>query len=521
MGSTAQLATLDHKISKDRRAIVTKYNPQIAQLVPHATAIEHNGSYFHLVPHDHEATKLLNNLGYSVGSPILHHYDWCNTTPFESQKVTAALMVDNKRAYILNDMGTGKTRASLYATDYLIKTGEIKKVLVVAPISTMTQVWEKEIFECFPHRRSIVLHHTSKQKRLAFLEEDADYYIINHDGLKLLEKELINRSDIDAVIIDELAILRNARTARWKAANRILQTKPWAWGMTGSPTPKEPTDAYGQIRLLTPQRVPKFFKAFQAETMVQLTQFKWIPRKDANDTVHRLMQPAVRYSREDCIDLPPTTYSTREVALSSEQEDAYAEMKREFTTQFKGVEITAANAGVMASKLIQIGAGFAYADGVPITLDCSARVNALKDILDSTPHKVIVFSPFKYSVDTLATLLMKDYSVEKIHGDVSKKERDRIFSAFQGSSEPRVLVAHPQVMAHGLTLTSANTIVWYSPLWDLEIYEQANARITRPSQKNNTHIIHLQASGIEKRVYSLLKSRGNMMRGLLSLFRGQ
>lgn len=286
--------------------------------------------------------------------------------------------------------------------------------------------------------------------------------------------------------------------------------------------PKAPTDAYGQIKLLTPERVKDtYFTGFRTKTMNQITQFKWVPKRDANEIVHALMQPSVRYARSDCVDLPPTTYSTHEVELTAEQKKAYKQMQREFVVSHKGIEVTAANAGVQASKLVQIGSGFTYGhNNAVIDLDCKSRFDALTEILDGTDHKVIVFAPFKHTVRFLHSHLnLLGYNPAAIHGGVPKLERDKIFNAFQHSLTPRVIVAHPKTMSHGLTLTAADTIIWYAPYWDLELYEQANARITRPGQEHHTHIVHIQASPVEKRVYRTLESRGNMQAALLSLFR--
>lgn len=510
----------DFRISTKHELVVTNYDERIVSTIPHAQTVEKDGRRFLTVPHRRNETKVLNNLGYAVDAPILHQYDWGLPKPFDSQRDTARLLTENQRAYVLNDMGTGKTRAALFACDYLLGTGEVSRVLIAAPLSTLTTVWEREIFSIFPHRRAITLHGT-RAKRLALLEEEADFYIINHDGMVILENELQDRVDINAFILDELAVLRNSKTKRWKAINRLCQTRRFVWGMTGSPTPKAPTDAYGQVKLLTPQNVPRFFKAFQNETMWQVTQFKWLARKDANDVVHKVMQPSVRYTRDDCIDLPPTTYSTREVPLTAEQTRAYKQMMEEFTVEYAETEITAANAGVQASKLVQIGAGFTYGGhDVVVDVDVEPRIAELKELIDEAAHKVIVFSPFKYSVDYLkARLDFYGYDVARIHGDVGKGERDRIFNLFQQTDSIQVLVAHPQTMAHGLTLTKANTIVWFAPLWNLEIYEQANARITRPSQTSHTHIVHIQSSPVEKRIFATLEKRGNMQAALLNLFR--
>src|SRR5690606_34657390 len=119
--------------------------------------------------------------------------------------------------------------------------------------STLTMTWDREIFETFPHLRSVVLH-ADRVKRRRLLQEEADVYIINHDGVKILLRELIDRKDINLVIIDELAVGRNPSTQLHKVLRELASQKPWVWGMTGSPTPNAPTDAWGQARMLTPER---------------------------------------------------------------------------------------------------------------------------------------------------------------------------------------------------------------------------------------------------------------------------
>ena len=510
-----------YRISERHTAILMPHNPSVMSVIPHAKELTHKGKMFTAVRHAPTETKLLNNLGINVPNPILHHYDWCGTTPFDSQKVTAALMVANKRAYILNDMGTGKTRASLYGTDYLMKAGEIKRCLIIAPLSTLSTVWEREIFQCFPHRSAVSLHGTKRQ-RVKKLNEIHDYYIINHDGLEVLKEELLQRQDIDAVIIDELAVLRNSNTTRWKTTNKVVGERKYVWGMTGSPTPKGPEDAYGQVKLLTPKQVPRYFKAWQSEVSTQITPFKWLPKPTANDTVHEAMKPAVRYELEDCLDLPPITVSTREVEMTAAQKTAYKTMKEAFYAAFHEGEITALNAGVQTSKLLQIGAGFTYGQNeLVVDLPHTPRIKELQEIIDSTEHNVIVFTPFKHSVDLLKDQLSKNYTCEAISGDVPKSQRDKIFNRFQHGNDLKVIVAHPQCMSHGLTLTAASHIVWYSPTPNLEIYEQASARIRRPGQDKHTHIVHLQSSPIEKRIYKVLEQRGSMQEALLDMFRAE
>jgi SNF2 family DNA or RNA helicase len=506
------------KIYPDHRAIVLPFRPDIEQIAPKAKRFEADGQWWLALPHRLEIVQLLRNMGIEAPSPILNYYDWNKGHPFESQKITADLLTVSKRAYVLSEMGVGKTRAVLYAYDYLRSLGVLTRLLVAAPLSTLTTVWENEIFENFPHLVTGVLY-GDRKKRTRVLAQPADVYIINHDGVQVLHKELFERSDINGLVVDELAVYRNSRSARWRFMRPIVERSEYAWGLTGAPTPNAPTDAYGQVKLLTPRRVGFTFKSFRDATMRQVTTFKWVPRKDALDHVHTAMQPAVRFTREECFDLPETTYSTRAVALGAATQAAYKKMLNEFQVQIRRKEITAANEGVKLGKLLQLSAGFAYdSQGQGQYIGGVERIKEIVACIEQTEHKVIIFAGYRYLVELLGGVLGKLYTVGMVHGDVPKGQRDQIFMAFQKSSAPRLLVAHPGTMAHGLTLTEAATIIWASPLPSLEIYEQANARITRSGQKNKTHIIHIQATDAEKQVYDRLRRKAKLQGALLELF---
>jgi SNF2 family DNA or RNA helicase len=148
------------------------------------------------------------------------------------------------------------------------------------------------------------------------------------------------------------------------------------------------------------------------------------------------------------------------------------------------------------------------------------RHAALKGIIEGNDHKTIVFLPFKHGLRGVYQYVCGYTTAAQISGDTPPKKRTEIFTAFQHTSSPRVLVAHPECMAHGLTLTAASTIVWYSPLSDLEIYEQANARIARASQRNPVSIIEIEGTAVERLVYKRLAEKRSFQGGLLELFSG-
>lgn len=474
------------------------------------------------LPHTVEVSRLCRNLGYIVPAPITHWYKWHkNPKPFRVQKITAALMTMNPRAYVLNEMGTGKTRSAMYAIDYLLKEGVIKNVLIVAPLSTLSQVWDREVFQYFNHLSATVLH-GSRETRIKRLRERHSIYIINHDGVGTILPDLLTKQ-FDAILIDEVGCYRNKQTERWRTMDSLVRAGrgvKYLWGMTGSPTPNDPTDAWGLAKLLTPERAPKYFKEFQRKTMTQITTFKWIPKPDAIDHVYEMLQPAVRYKREDCLELPETSYQTIEVETSTAINDTYKKMMNALRAAFQEGQISAANEGVLFMKLLQISCGWVYTDARGIVrLDNNSRVDEVKGIIDNAASKVIVYVNFTHAATELYARLVKaKYDCELVHGQTSKKERDRIFSAFQNDPNPKVLVAHPQCMAHGLTLTAASTIVWFTPTPNLEIYEQANARITRPGQTQKGLVLHLTGTSIEKKIYNRLSQKAKTQGALLELF---
>lgn len=533
-------------ILKDRKAVLLKLKDpnRVTTVIPKAKVVEANGSRYVAVKHGPEEVQVLRNLGINAPSPIKYHYAWPRRrgiNPFAAQHETAEFLTLNNRAFILNGMGSGKTLATLWGYDYLRSLGIVKKALVITPLSTLERTWNDEVFQHFPHLTTAVLH-GDRARRLKLLAEDVDLYLVNHDGIKVsgFVEALAARSDIDLIVVDEIAqVARNSGTARYKALNTIVnrQTPRRAWGLTGTPVPNAPTDAWAQCRLLVPERVPPYFNRFKEQVMRQISQFLWVPRPNAMDVVYEAMQPAVRFSLDDCIDLPPCIHQMREVELSAEQKKAYKEMLVKLKTEAEAGEVLAVNEAVKAQKLVQIACGVAYGtNGEEVLFDAGHRMQVVKEIVEEAGTKVIVFVPFVAVIGALrdyleAELTPADYTrrklggtagtlVEVIHGGVSKNERDRIFQAFQQSPEPKVIIAQPAAMSHGLTLTAASTIVWYAPITSNDTFDQANARIVRPGQKHSQLVVMIEGTDIERRYYQRLKEKQKVQGVLLDMVRG-
>lgn len=511
-----------------KKALILKLREpeRVLTIIPTAKRIVVNDQEFVAVPHRIEETRVLKNLGFEPPSPIKHYYDWPGLyKPFHAQEEAAAFLSMHNRAFNLSELGTGKSLAALWAYDYLRSSGVYDKVLIVSPLSTLERTWADELFHHFPHLTYSVLHGTASKRR-KLLAQDADVYIINHDGVEIILDELRARPDINLLIVDEVAqVARNAGTNRWKALNLIVNQKnaPRAcWALTGTPTPNAPTDAWAQCKLVVPSNVPPYFNRFRDSVMRQVSTFNWIPRPDAIETVRAAMQPAIRFSRDECIDLPPLMFESRQVPMTDEQTAAYKSMLVKMRAEIESGEVTAVNEAVKMGKLLQICVGVVLSNtGEELSLPVEPRINAILDIIEAAEGKVLVFVPYVAAVKSFAEMLGAKYTTEYIHGGTKKSDRDTILTAFQKTDDPKVLVAQPATLSHGLTLTAASTIVWASPIPSNDIFEQANGRIQRPGQKMNTFIIMLEGTPIERKVYARLKDKQKLQGVLLDEVKAQ
>jgi SNF2 family DNA or RNA helicase len=294
-------------------------------------------------------------------SPITRDYNFPGIhKPFDHQRTTAEFLSAHRRAYCLSEAGTGKTSAIIWAADYLMNQGKIRRMLVVCPLSIMQAAWQADFFKTAMHR-SVGIAHGSAEKRKKVFAENTDVVIINYDGIEIVEKE-IKSGGFDLIVVDEANYVKTVTTRRWKSLNRVLTPQTWLWLMTGTPAAQSPADAYGLARLVNPASVPKYAGTFKDMVMQKVSQFTWVPRFNAQDIVFKTLQPAIRYTKEECLDLPDVLYTTREVPLTPQQDKYYKKLKKDMYMEASGEEITVVNAGVMLTKLLQVSAGAIYSD---------------------------------------------------------------------------------------------------------------------------------------------------------------
>ncbi len=504
-------------IEKAKTLALKLDNPaRVLACVPTAKSFAKGCTNVVTIPHRQDETQVLRNLGIKAPAPILHYYDWPGQhTPYLHQRMTAAFLTMNTKAFVLNDIGTGKTLSALWAADYLMGIGAVKKVLVLSPLSTLERVWGDGIFMNFLHRRHVVLYGAAN-KRKKLLRQEADFYVINHDGFSIISDDVQNMFDL--IIVDEAAVYRNSSAARFKRLSKWVrkQKDVRLWLMTGTPTPNSPVDAWALSKLADSPWCPTSMGHFRAQVMTKVSQGTWVPKRGCAELVSNIMRPAVRYSRAECLDLPPTLPpQVRQVPLTKEQKLYYDKMVKALQVEYASGTITAANEMAKTIKLVQIACGVVYNDvGEPCILDASPRLKALKEIIDEAGEKVIIFAPFTSVLLALHEELSKTMDVGLVYGAVSAKERNAIFHTFQNTAEMPILLANPRTMAHGLTLTAASTNVWYGPTTSNETYEQANGRIERIGKKFTTNVVQIISTPLERAMYKRLEGK-QKLQGLL------
>lgn len=526
-------------VHKPTQSLVLKMQDpsKVASTLPNARVIEYKGQQLVQARHDLANTTLLRNMGFKTPNPLDHYYTWPGPfpSPLDHQRVTADFMTTSQRGFILNDMGTGKTQSALWATDYLLAKGIVRKVIIVAPKSTCRTVWGNAIQNTFLGKRKYALLLGDKRKRVSELADDSyDYYIINHDGIKTIPDALKEKSNLDLWILDEGSDFTNPSSERFKVMHDLTPPLKWFWIMTATPVSGSPVQAWALAKLIRNGKADMSQEAFKLQTMIQVTKYKWVPRQGSHEDAYAMLQPAVRFKKEDCIDLPPVTYQDLQIDLNKAQRDAFMEMTSELTVVTESGEvISAPNAAAKLNKLLQICCGFAYAEQEDpdvkerkvVDLKPTERVKAVADMCANTAGNSIVFAPFTAAIDKLKKSLAREMPagtvIHVVDGRTSDKARAKIFDQFENKvveGEKQVLIAHPKTAAHGLTLVSADLTVWYAPVFSLDHFAQANERMNRPGQKRSMTVVMLQGTALEQGVYAALQAKKNMQELVLSLY---
>lgn len=505
------------------------------------------------LPYCQDTMQVLRNLGYNTAGiePIRHALPLPlvegRYNLMAHQVVTAAFFTENKRCFCTSTMRTGKTASAVAAANFLQDRGEAGAFFIAATVSNMRGVWMKEIMGMCRGKRVVVIYDKDIEKRRKKLMQDADFYIINYDGMKLLCDELcamVEEGRVTGAILDELTHFANSRSQLWEAADRIIngvrytlgkprefknpdtgvvkKFKPrksflpnaraleYVWGLTGSPG--DPEMIYGQVKLVNPKNMTCLFTAWRDRTMVKIG-FKYVPRAGYEEQIAAVMQPCIRFNKDDIMDLPPVTTSGWDAPLSDAQQKLCRAIRKDMVALSEsGEKIAASTKSAMVSKLLQIAGGVVkVSDDKVEEVDCTGRLDELEKIITSTDRKVVVFAAFTAVIDRLVKELTKrGYETCFVDGRVSDTAREKIFNDFQHTEKYKVGIFHPRTTAFGVELAAADTMVFYGPPLSGEfVYQQAEERLSSLKQSSDhIHIYHMSSTPEERALFS------NIMRGV-------
>jgi len=440
---------------------------------------------------------------------------------FAHQERSLEFTKSQPRVFDASDPGTGKTRVAIdtYSRRRLHGGG---KALVLAPKSLLRAAWERDIRTYSPTLTTSIAYAANRDR--AFLA-DVDVYITNHDAAAWLARQKIAFfKGFDTLIIDESGAFKHHTSQRSKALNKIKKFFKYREIMNGVVTPNSITDIWNQVNILDDgQRLGASFFHFRAASCSpkqigpQPQMVKWEDRPGAADAVAKLIEDiTIRHKFEDCIDIPANHEYSVPYHLSAKQLAAYLAMeKNALVVLNQTAVVSAVNAAAVATKLLQIASGAVYEDAETYHLVEAGRYEMVMDLVEAREYCVVFFLWRHQKEELIKEANRRGISFCLIDGTVSDKDRNQSVTDFQRGLY-KVLFAHPQSAAHGLTLTRGTTTIWASPTYNLEHYQQGIKRIHRAGQLAKTETIVVVAPGtIDERAWQILQTKRLQMSDLL------
>lgn len=442
--------------------------------------------------------------------------------PYEYQRTATQWILDNPRCGLFLDMGLGKTVSTLTALQELIDECEISKVLVVAPKKVAETTWTTEAAK-WNHLQSMKVAKvmgTEKRRKLA-LAEKADIYVIGRDNFVWLVGLYGGQLPFDVLVIDELTSFKNSKSQRFKAMRIVTPTVSRVIGLTGTPAPNGLIDLWGQMYCIDMgQRLGKFVSKFRESYFSTYSRGGRMVRCDVLPGSDKIIQDKISdiclsMQAKDYLQLPNLLIHNVPVELSPATMSAYNKFEREKVLEFKQehegepTNILANSAAGLMNKLAQFANGAVYDDDRNIHEIHSEKVDKLVEIVEAANgNSVLVFYQFKHDIPRI-TKKLKGYRVKVYEGEKQLLEWN--------AGKIDVLLAHPASTAYGLNMQQGgHYIVWFGTGWDLELFQQANARLHRQGQLHPVTVYKLiGAHTVDERASASLENKKVKQQSLL------
>ena len=446
--------------------------------------------------------------------------------PYPYQQYCAARIVADAAVGLFLDMGLGKTVITLDAINTLrYDRWAVQRVLIIAPKKVAEGTWTKEAqkWEHLRHLRiSAVLG--SQQKRLRALATPADIYVINRDNVAWLVDYFKNAWPFDMVVLDESSSFKNSQSKRFKAFKLVRSRINRLVELTGTPASNGLIDLWAQIYLLDGgarlgRTLGQYRERFFDPDKRSRTQiFSYTPKDGSMEYIQQAIGDiCVSMKAEDYLNLPDRMFDDVPVVLDDKARKAYRQLERDLLLELDEGQITAASAGVLTGKLLQLCNGAVYdSEKRPLAIH-NCKVEAFLEVLEQlNGQHCLVFYNFQHDRDRLLAALEPLGLRVRVYQNAADEDA-------WNAGEIDVLLAHPASCAYGLNLQNGgHHIVWFGLTWSLEQYEQANKRLHRQGQRHPVIVHHLVVQGgMDEDVIESLRAKGDTQEALMDALKAR
>ncbi|MGE9833475.1 SNF2-related protein [Streptococcus orisratti] len=444
------------------------------------------------------------------------------------QVVAKDFIIGHPHAAVILDMGMGKTATTLSAVNELMfDRFEVTKVLVIAPLRVANTVWSDEIEQWaeLRHLRYSKIVGTPRQRKVA-LQKDADIYIVNRENLPWLVEQCSPYFKWDMVVIDELSSFKSWQSKRFKAFMAMRPYMKRIVGLTGTPSSNGLMDLFAEFKVIDGgERLGRFIGEFRSRYFEEGRRngnivYEYIPMDYAECQIQdKISDITISMKALDYLDMPELISTKKLVRMTEKEKEKYIQFKKEYIlSELDGLEVTAANAASLTSKLVQLSNGAVYSDDHSVVPLHEQKLDALEDILESANGEpVLVAYWFKHDLARITGRLEK----LKVTSRVLKTEED--IREWNKGNVPVGLI-HPAGAGHGLNLQKGgHHLVWFGLTWSLELYQQTNARLWRQGQEAETVVIqHIVTEGtIDEEILKALGNKDAQQERLIEAVKAQ
>lgn len=415
--------------------------------------------------------------------------------PHVYQQFAIDRIIERDAVGLFLDMGMGKTACALTAAAELLHNYfSATKVLVIAPLRVAEDTWSRESKK-WDHLQYLRVSKAlgSEKDRIRALEARADIWVINRENVEWLVDHYGKKWPFDMVIVDELSSFKSSKARRFRALRKVRPLIKRIYGLTGTPAPNGLMDLWAQIYLLDlGERLGKTITGYRDRYFTpgkrnQAIIYEWKPKEEAEAAIHnKLSDLCVSMTAKDWLELPERINNTVVVRLPEAARKQYDQLERDLILPFANGDIEANTAAVLSNKLLQMANGAAYDENGQVKAFHTAKLEALGDLIEAANGKsVLVFYAYKHDLDRIRTHFwgINPRTLDSAE-DIKAWNAGKI----------QLLLAHPASAGHGLNLQAGgHIIVWYSPPWSLEWYQQGNGRLDRQGQDEGVIVHHLVA----------------------------